>query len=187
MNTPLCDLALKWGTDKAGSHEYTEFYYDLFKDKREGVKKVLEIGIGRPESMWKGYRTGASLYMWQEFFHNAEIYALDIVKEILINEGRIHSFYCDQSNEESLKEALRLVGNDFDLILDDGSHVPRHQILTAQILSPALSKDGVYIIEDLVGIEPNVIVDEISKDFTCQVKVCPSRRGQEKVVVIRHA
>jgi len=51
--TPLCDIAFKYGTDKCPQlgHSYTPFYYDLLKDKRETIKKVLEFGIGGPETM----------------------------------------------------------------------------------------------------------------------------------------
>jgi demethylmacrocin O-methyltransferase len=185
--TPLCKLALKWTTDKAGDHEYTRLYYELFRDKRESVRKVLEIGIGYPECMKSGYRAGASVYMWEEFFPNATIYALDIREDLLINRGRIKSFQCDQSNADSMKEVLAKIGGDFDLIVDDGSHIPEHQILSAQVLAHALAPGGVYVVEDLMSIEPEVITAHISAQFTCESVLCPSPRGQEKIILIRHA
>ncbi len=36
----------------------------------------------------------------------------------------------------------------FDVIIDDGSHVTEHQILTAECLLPRLNPGGVYVIED---------------------------------------
>lgn len=186
--TPLCEMAVKWGTDKAADHEYTRLYYELFKDRRDAVRKVMEIGIGYPECMgWAGYRPGASHYMWEEFFPNATIYALDIRKDLLFNDGRILSFYCDQGNADSLRAVLNMVGTGFDLIVDDGSHHPPHQILTAQILASALAPDGIYIVEDLMSIEPEVITAHIPPQFACESVLCPSPRGQEKVILIRHA
>lgn len=151
--TELCKMAFKYQTDKVANlgHNYTPIYHELFKDKRETVKKVLEIGIGFPKTMphVKDYQPGASLFLWQEYFPNAEIYACDIKEEILINQDRIKSFKCDQSKEEQLKELSAKIGNDFDLIIDDGSHEIAHQILSARILAPLLKDDGAYIIEDV--------------------------------------
>ena len=39
--------------------------------------------------------------------------------------------------------------NDIDLFIDDGSHVPADQILTAKVFLPLLAKDGIYVIEDV--------------------------------------
>ena len=152
--TKLCDLARKWTTDKA--LYYTPFYHSLFKDRRWQVSKVLEFGIGYPEIMrqpasrtgagW--YITGASLFMWQEYFQNAEIYALDNRPGILINTDRIKSFYCDQSDENSYAEAIRQIGTGFDFIIDDGSHVPEDQLLCAKMLVPLLAEGGIYVMED---------------------------------------
>lgn len=52
-NTELCEIAYKYGTDKcpAVKHSYTPFYYQLLKDKRQSVKKVLELGVGRLGTM----------------------------------------------------------------------------------------------------------------------------------------
>ena len=76
MITPLCKIAFKYGTDKCPQvgHNYTPFYYELLKDKRKTVKKVLEIGIGSPETMPGGpkhYQKGASLLMWRDFLQHS--------------------------------------------------------------------------------------------------------------------
>ncbi len=75
--TDLCHLAEYYGTDKLGV--YTPFYDLLFRDRREKVFKVLEIGIGTIKAMAhvKGYKAGASLRMWRDYFINAEILGLD--------------------------------------------------------------------------------------------------------------
>ena len=154
METELCRLAAKWKTDKVPSicHGYTPYYHELFKGR--DIRKMLEIGIGFPETMCPtvgtGYKTGASLFMWEEYFPGAEIYALDIRPDLLVNEGRIKSFLCDQGNESSLREAAEKLGDGFDLIIDDGSHFPEHQVLSAVTLIPLiLNPGGLYIIEDV--------------------------------------
>jgi hypothetical protein len=152
--TELCNLARKWTTDKA--LYYSPFYHSVFKDRRNEVRKVLEFGIGYPELMMQPasrigaryYIVGASLFMWEEYFPNAEIYALDNRRSIFINSGRIHSFYCEQSNESSYAEVIEAIGKDFDLIIDDGSHEPEDQILCANMLSSLLGENGIYVMED---------------------------------------
>lgn len=152
--TELCDLARKWTTDKA--LYYTPTYDALFKDRRESVKKVLEFGIGYPELMMQPasrtgaryYIAGASLFMWEEYFPNAEIYALDRKQEIFVNSGRIQSSYCDQADEKTFLNAGQEIGCDFDIIIDDGSHRRGDQIRTAQYFYDFLTGDGIYIVED---------------------------------------
>ena len=78
----LSELAFKYGTDKCPqlNHAYTPFYYELLKDKRQSIKKVLEMGIGNRELQKKYFPhcvTGASLFMWKDFFPNAQIYGAD--------------------------------------------------------------------------------------------------------------
>ena len=158
--TILCDLATQYGTDKWNFHHYTPHYYELFKDRRYEVQKVLEIGIGDPSSMadpsGKPYIPGASLRMFSDFFIYASIYALDNNPGLLINDGPFHSFYCDQGNEQSIRDVLPKIGTGFDLIVDDGSHVPEHQVSSAKILVPLLAPQGIYVIED-VWIYPSTV------------------------------
>jgi hypothetical protein len=185
--TELCKLAIKYGSDKVPEilHSYTPVYYNLFKNKRN-LKKVLEIGIGYPElmSLRKDYVTGASLYMWRDFFPEATIYGADIREDTLINEDRIKSFYVDQSDEGSLKNLVAQIGEDFDFILDDGSHIPEHQILTAKVLTQYLKSDGLYIIEDVVNTE--LVLNALS-EFKTEVIVGNLKFNNEldRLILIR--
>lgn len=141
--TPLCALARCHGTDKSGHHEYTPIYHALFDDPLK-VKRVLEIGIGYP-----CHGTGNSLRMWRDFFPNADIVGLDSNAEVLVNEGRIRSFVADQSDPTSLRAAMDRVGDVCDMIIDDGSHITAHQIVSMHTLLPYLTPKGVYVVEDL--------------------------------------
>ena len=176
METILCRLGRKWVTDKTPliSHSYTPYYYELLKDRR--VKKVLEIGIAQ----------GGSLRMWQEFFPEAEIYGLDNLEYgVMVNEGRIKSFICDQGNEESLRAAAASVGGGCDLIIDDGSHNIAHQILTPKILIPLLlSPDGLYIIEDVMY--PDAVLPNLTYEYEMKEFVNPNPTiYDDRLVIIR--
>lgn len=143
----LKPIAAKYGSDKCAWHSYGRIYDQLFDAAT--VRKVLEIGIGCKEVMGEAYENGASLRMWAEYFPDAEIYGLDIRAEALVNDGRIHSFQCDQGKIASLLAAREAVGSGFDLIVDDGSHQAEHQILSACVLWPCVASRGRYVIEDV--------------------------------------
>lgn len=150
--TELCELAKKWGTDKW--FYYTEFYHDLLKDKRK-ARDVLELGIGSPATMLDSlsrvgitsYITGASLFMWEEYFPEARICGLDNDRSTLINKGRIRSYYCEQSDPFSYPPEI--FAGSYDLIVEDGSHVKEHQLTAVETLVPLLAPDGIYIAEDV--------------------------------------
>jgi hypothetical protein len=149
--TELCDLAEKHGTDKW--FYYTSFYHDLLKDRRETVKRVLEVGIGSPGTMLdslsrmniREYKTGASLFMWEEYFPNAEIIGLDIDRSIFVQSARIRSLWCDQRDPMSYP----LFHKPFDLIVEDGLHEQKAQMVALETLMPFLGPDGIYIVEDV--------------------------------------
>ena len=146
-DTPLCKIAQKYHTDKCRFHNFTPYYHKLLADKP--VKRVLEIGLGWAGLMHNDYPSGGSLFMWRDFFPQAEIFGLDIRPDALVNQDRIKSFLCDQSNEDSLRNIVKKIGGNFDLIVDDGSHVPAHQVLTANVFYPLLAPGGLYFIEDV--------------------------------------
>lgn len=140
----LSKLAIKYGTDKWGKHHYTPVYYDLFKDKRNEVKKVLEIGPAE----------GAGMFMFRDFFPNATIYGLEIDEERVKKlEGldRIVVLPGNQFDLLDLESSLSFFSDegDLDLVIDDGSHKLEHQVFTCLTLMPMLSDKTIYIIEDV--------------------------------------
>jgi len=171
----LSQLALKYGTDKCPQikHPYTPFYYGLLKEKRESIKKVLEIGIA----------TGASLQMWQEFFPNAQIYGIDTNPEALFNDKRIKSYLYDQTKESDLLELIRNIGPDLDLIVDDGSHRRVDQIFTCQTLMPLVKKDVIYIIEDAPNSRK---VAQALSEYNCFIPELNGVFRDDKLVIVKN-
>ena len=155
MADRLTKLAEKYGTDKCPPYEsYTPYYDKLFKGLR--IKSLLEIGIGYPETMEHipGYKIGASLRMWRDYFPEAMIWGADIRPDTMFTEDRIKTILCDQSKKKSLLKMIKAIGKQ-DVIIDDGSHITEHQILSAKTLLPYTK---LYIIEDVK--EPNKILKE---------------------------
>lgn len=143
----LSQLGLKYGSDKASGHWYTPHYDQRFSSLREEPIRLLEIGVGGYDHPDAG---GESLRMWREYFPNAEvIVGLDIFPKVpdlapgcVIVQG-----------EQDDNSVLRKIGNDygpFDIIVDDGSHVPNHILASWVVLwAECLKSEGWYCIEDL--------------------------------------
>jgi hypothetical protein len=163
--TPLCELALKYGTNKC-EEGYTPFYYELFTKYIHNVKKVLELGIGGPGLSGGPSKHGASLYMWEEFFPEAEIYGVDSDAGLLINAGRIFSMQADVNEPATLATIGKMFGP-FDVIIDDAVHLPKPQLQSALTLLPYLTPKGVYIIEDVANCLPELIMDQIPPEYKC--------------------
>ncbi len=138
----LDELAIKYGTDKSHAvHNYTKVYEDIFIGRK--VKSMLEIGV----------HTGASHRMWRDYFPKATIYAIDHNE---FNTGsfgelgeRIVHYVANQGKAEELEGAMSSFNTTFDLIIDDGSHVPEDIMVSLNTLFKYLNDGGLYIIEDV--------------------------------------
>jgi demethylmacrocin O-methyltransferase len=160
----LNDLAVKWGSDKGSvslrrpestpesmsrGHDYAPFYERLLEGR--GVRCVFEIGV----------LFGASLRMWAEHFPLAQVIGIDYNPECIVNEGRIRSFVCNQADEAALRALATDLALSFDLVVDDGSHIPEHQIISALTLMPFVAEGGVYVIEDTYKSELGRVVGSL--------------------------
>jgi glycosyltransferase involved in cell wall biosynthesis len=149
--TPLCKLASRYGSDKCPriGHTYTPVYHKFLSNIN--VKNFLEIGIGNIPLMsplvGNTYRPGASLRMWRDYFPEATIYGCDIDSTVLFEEERIKTFWVDQSSEEILQK--NVPDKQYDIILDDGSHILEHMMTSFKSLWTRVVPGGLYIIEDV--------------------------------------
>lgn len=145
----LCMLGAKYKADKCPRirHTYTPVYDKLLHDKK--VTNFLEIGIGNVPLMGfcgPDYRPGASLRMWRDYFPEATIYGCDIERSVLFEEDRIKTFWVDQSSTHELETCVPDI--QYDVILDDGSHIFEHMKTSFDALWPRVAPGGFYIIED---------------------------------------
>jgi len=134
MNNLFIDIGNKTNTDKITHHGYDRFYPNYIK---RDIKKLLEIGVEEYNS----------INLWLEYCSNAFIYGFDIKTEFSNN--RVHVIKGDQSNENDLNNLINIIGNNIDVIIDDGSHIPTHQIFSFIKLFNLLTEGGIYIIEDI--------------------------------------
>jgi hypothetical protein len=117
MYSKLTELGLKYQTDKAYFHLFTEFYNDYFEKFLDRPINILEIGIFE----------GKSLLMLKEFFPESTIYSIDInPKSVDLNLGNnINKYLCSQDDFPKLQKIFNNIK--FDIIIEDGSHMTSHQ------------------------------------------------------------
>jgi 23S rRNA U2552 (ribose-2'-O)-methylase RlmE/FtsJ len=134
----LHQLGLKHSTDKGIVHHYLLVYEKYLYLLREDIHDVLEVGVD----------LGRSLRMWRDYFPNASIVGMDINPECKAQDGaRIWVAIGDSTKADEVERELG--GQMFDLIVDDGSHIPKDQLMTLCWLWPHLRLGGLYFIEDI--------------------------------------
>jgi len=169
----LAELFVKYGTDK-GIWGYTPFYAALMGPARFHVRRVLEVGIC-------GFRdipnnvVGASLFVWRDFFPNAQIYGVDIDERFIFNDQeRIRTARVDAYDPAALHEVLTHFarpgpGSDgrFDMIVDDAVHDPEPQIQLMNQLAEWMLPGGHYFMED-VG--PEKVSGDVDRGILSRVR-----------------
>ena len=149
----LDEIAVKYRTDKASvpytdqvysypshtAHHYTAVYDRMFSPLRDKPVALLELGVC----------TGASMRMWADYFahRDSKLVGIDIDLSLLggtISDPRVTLHEGDQSDTNLLGPPSR----QFDIIIDDASHVSSKTIESFQAWWPYLRDGGVYIVED---------------------------------------
>jgi hypothetical protein len=119
---------------------YFEIYEKHFCKFKNKTVNFLEIGVGH----------GGSLQMWKGYFDsNSKIIGLDILTECKNYEEEQIEIEIGSQFDISILEKLVSKYNNFDIIVDDGSHINEHMIFTFNYLFKHLNEDGVYLIEDI--------------------------------------
>lgn len=139
-NGNLAAIGKKHGTDKMTHHGYHRFYPRFLEMYRSypGDFGMLEIGI----------EYSRSLRTWREYLPQLFIYGIDIGVEK--EEERLMIGKVDQSDLQQVKQFVDTqVKHPLLLVIDDGSHIPEHQLLCFDYLFQHLCWGGTYIIEDI--------------------------------------
>lgn len=175
-STPLCEIMGRNKSDKGqenimkAKHNYTTLYHHLFQKRRYETLRIFELGIGtnniyKQSNMGPDGRPGASLYGWAEYFPFSPIFGADIDDEILFQNHRIKTFYCDQTNSESiqklwLEDPLK---EGFDIIIEDGLHTFNANVCFFENTIHKLNGNGYFIIEDIVEPEKHLFEKKIAE------------------------
>lgn len=143
----LSKLAERYKTDKGPSlHNYTPIYNRYFESIRLKPLKILEIGVGGYKNPTSG---GESLKMWSDYFPISWITGIDIEKKDIVINHRTKIYQGSQVDTQFLQRVIDERGP-FDIIIDDGSHLPDHHIISFDYLfNKGVVSQGVYVVEDL--------------------------------------
>jgi hypothetical protein len=118
---------------------YFEVYEKYFSGYIGQRVNMLEIGVNQ----------GGSLQLWKKYFGNqVHVYTIDINPECKrLQEENTTVFIGSQSDTNFLSQVLNQVP-DLDIIIDDGGHTMKQQIVSFEALYAKVKEGGVYIVED---------------------------------------
>jgi hypothetical protein len=163
----LLDLVDNSRTDKNTCHSYLDLYQELLKNKRETAKNVLEIGVHK----------GGSIKLWYDYFPNANIYGLDIlkIKDIwseIRNKDRIMLGCFDAYKEDFVTNHFLNKNIKFDFMLDDGPHTLESMKKFIQLYTQLMTDNGILIIESLQSFEwIEILKNEVPENLKQFIKV----------------
>ena len=134
-NRHLGKVSDKW-------HSCLVYYNEIFDSFRHKNVRVLEIGV----------QNGGSLELWAKYFPNAEkIVGCDIdssCSKLRFEDNRISVVVGDATTAHTANEIFK-ISEDFDIVIDDGSHESGDIIRVFSRYFGRLIPGGVFVVEDL--------------------------------------
>lgn len=129
--------------DKNSTHTYTDTYDKLFAPFQQGCT-IMEIGLA----------LGESIRLFDEYFDNSNILGVDLTLVFQPREykNNVILLEADGTKVELLN---KIKDYEFDIILDDGSHMEDDQVNSFLMLKHKMKKGGIYIIEDILALDHN--------------------------------
>jgi predicted O-methyltransferase YrrM len=162
-------------TDKA-SNGYRVPYASLLAGTE--VESLLEVGI----------YSGGSLVLWANLFPRAKITGVDIADHLT------------QDNRETLKAlgvnvaffdayaSFPPLFSKYDVIIDDGSHEPEHQVFFVQEYVKLLSDRGVLVVEDILSADTVPLLyqalDDSLKPYSYLIDVTTQAQSWSRMFVV---
>lgn len=141
----------KFRNDHTCGHSFNDVYAPYLEDSTS----ILEVGTQQggfikfcKDQIPNVYYVGADLYPCPVFGEN------NWVDTVSFND-LADEFYVGNAFEEAFIQWVKDKGleNKFDLVIDDGPHTLESQLWMIQYAGFFMSDDGVYICEDIAGIE----------------------------------
>ncbi len=135
-------MGIRFGTDKSRLRQnYLVHYERMLRGFRDRPVTLLEIGIHK----------GASLKLWEAYLPLATIVGVDI--EPTRKRYARHRVSIEIGSQFDAAFLAKLADKYHpDIVIEDGSHIPEHQIFTFKHLFPAVQPGGLYIAEDVRGL-----------------------------------
>ncbi len=120
---------------------YLAVYDELLKAYRTQAISLLEIGV----------QNGGSLETWSRYFSQAKVLiGCDInerCRQLEYDDKRVKVVVGD-ANQLATHQEIVSISNEFDIIIDDGSHISKDILNSFCLYFPLLRPGGLYVIED---------------------------------------
>ena len=126
------------GTDKTTTHSYGDTYTSVFNQITSDAPSILEIGIAG----------GFGIQVYSEYFPKGIIYGMDMcdaVKPHIKKLPNVKLHFGDATQQSTVNH----FGVLYDLIIEDASHLPEHQIQHFADFCKLVKPGGYYVMEDL--------------------------------------
>ena len=171
----LDNLFYKYESDKANifrirndkGHGFSKFYTNYLHNLRNNKLNILEIGS----------YAGSSAAAFSKYLPNSKVFCFDInISNFKYFSKNIEVFGVDINNINKVKKILQKIFlknnfENFDLIIDDGSHKLSDILLGLNFFFKYLKNDGIFVIEDYMHpnyYETNRDIDHILIDELLQ-------------------
>lgn len=149
---------------------YFDIYHRYFQKFVGRNVKIMEIGI----------YSGGSLELWRNYFgEQVLIYGVDIEKECIAYNNEFTKILVGDQGDRSFLRSIVSATQSIDILVDDGSHIPEHQISTFEEIFPYIRPGGVFLCEDIHGIHNDFLdyVHGLNKGM------CAMSNSNEKSVI----
>ena len=122
------------------AHGYAKIYEKYLKELKEKNLNIIELG--------SFYGNASAAFYF--YFKNSLIYSADINPDMyLYRSKRLYNFFTDTSSRYSIEKNILKKDIQFDLIIEDASHMLKDQIISLFILFKNLKSGGFFIIEEI--------------------------------------
>ena len=107
------------------AHGYAKIYEKYLKEHKEKNLNIIELG--------SFYGNASAAFYF--YFKNSQIYSADINPDMyLYRSKRLINFFTDTSSRSSIEKNILKKNIQFDLIIEDASHMLKDQIISLFIL-----------------------------------------------------
>jgi hypothetical protein len=133
-------------SDKHFWHRYVDVYHEAFRALGQ-VSEVLEFGVAE----------GHSIRWLADCFPQARTVGADLMPEQASwpKGDRICYVRVDQADRRAVAAMFASLGRQFDVVIEDGSHIPSHQATCLVEGIGYVRPGGLYILEDVHSSHPD--------------------------------
>lgn len=117
----------------------------------DAYERHLQRFVGRDVALAEiGIFSGGSLEMWRAYFGKGlSLYGIDIAPETKVYEDAQTKIFIGDQGDPAFWKTFNAEVKGLDILIDDGSHLPEHQISTFEEIFPRLNPGGVFVCEDV--------------------------------------